>query len=53
MQKEELDSFNKGEVRFNRDPIFVKTLGTIENPVIVPSVHKERIVGCAGGCIEV
>lgn len=28
---------------------FVGPFGTIENPVLVPSVHTERIVGCTGG----
>lgn len=28
---------------------FIGQFGTIENPVIVPSVHTERIVGCTGG----
>jgi len=28
---------------------FVGPFGTIENPVLVPSVHQERVVGCTGG----
>lgn len=31
---------------------FVGPFGTIENPVLVPSVHTERIVGCTGGTGE-
>ena len=28
---------------------FVGPFGTIENPVLVPAIHTERIVGCVGG----
>jgi len=28
---------------------FIGPFGTIENPVLCPSVHNERIVGCTGG----
>jgi len=28
---------------------FVGPYGTIENPVLIPSVHVERVVGCTGG----
>merc|ERR1712025_1093697 len=28
---------------------FIGPFGTIENPVLVPAIHTERIVGCAGG----
>lgn len=28
---------------------FVGPYGTIENPVLIPSVHIERVVGCTGG----
>jgi len=28
---------------------FVGPFGTIENPVLVPSVHQDRVVGCTGG----
>lgn len=31
---------------------FVGPFGTVENPVLVPSVHTERIVGCTGGTGE-
>jgi len=28
---------------------FVGPFGTIENPVLVPSIHTERVAGCTGG----
>jgi len=28
---------------------FIGPFGTIENPVLVPAIHTERIVGCVGG----
>jgi len=28
---------------------FIGPFGTIENPVLVPAIHTERIVGCTGG----
>eukprot|EP00920_Eleutheroschizon_duboscqi_P018200 GHVT01043442.1.p1 GENE.GHVT01043442.1~~GHVT01043442.1.p1 ORF type:complete len:160 (-),score=30.06 GHVT01043442.1:910-1389(-) len=28
---------------------FVGPFGTVENPVLVPSIHTERVVGCTGG----
>merc|ERR1719310_1377328 len=28
---------------------FIGPFGTIENPVLVPAIHTERIVGCSGG----
>lgn len=28
---------------------FVGPFGTVDNPVLVPSVHNERVVGCTGG----
>jgi len=28
---------------------FVGPFGTIENPVLVPAIHTERVVGCVGG----
>merc|ERR1712125_286967 len=28
---------------------FIGPFGTIENPVLVPAIHTERVVGCAGG----
>ncbi|ETW30875.1 hypothetical protein PFFCH_01671 [Plasmodium falciparum FCH/4] len=31
---------------------FVGPFGTIENPVLVPSVHVERVVCCTGGTGE-
>merc|ERR1712071_232869 len=24
-------------------------MGTIENPVLIPAIHTERVVGCSGG----
>jgi len=28
---------------------FIGPFGTIENPVLVPAIHTERVVGCSGG----
>jgi len=28
---------------------FIGPFGTIENPVLVPAIHTERVVGCTGG----
>jgi len=28
---------------------FIGPFGTIENPVLVPAIHTERVVGCVGG----
>jgi len=28
---------------------FVGPFGTIENPVLIPAIHTERVVGCTGG----
>eukprot|EP00933_Yihiella_yeosuensis_P053973 TRINITY_DN522_c0_g1_i1.p1 TRINITY_DN522_c0_g1~~TRINITY_DN522_c0_g1_i1.p1 ORF type:complete len:268 (+),score=66.80 TRINITY_DN522_c0_g1_i1:73-876(+) len=28
---------------------FIGPFGTVENPVLVPAIHTERIVGCTGG----
>merc|ERR1712232_916627 len=28
---------------------FIGPFGTVENPVLVPAIHTERIVGCVGG----
>merc|ERR1719454_972641 len=28
---------------------FIGPFGTIENPVLIPAIHTERIVGCSGG----
>jgi cytochrome c oxidase subunit 5b len=31
---------------------FIGPFGTIENPVLVPAIHTERIVGCTGGSAD-
>jgi len=28
---------------------FIGPFGTIENPVLIPAIHTERVVGCSGG----
>merc|ERR1711953_996973 len=28
---------------------FIGPFGTIENPVLIPAIHTERVVGCTGG----
>ena len=50
---EEVEDFQVGAERFNRYTLFVETMGTKENPTLIPSAEPARIVGCAGGCAPV
>uniref|UniRef100_A0A7S1XX62 Uncharacterized protein n=1 Tax=Phaeomonas parva TaxID=124430 RepID=A0A7S1XX62_9STRA len=45
-RKMELDAEKSGDLLFNRDPIVPPVgAGTKENPILVPSEFKERVVG--------
>ena len=48
LEKAELLSLLKGEKLFG-EPILTGAFGTLEKPVLVPSIFTSRLVGCVGG----
>ena len=48
LEKAELLSLLKGEKLFG-EPILTGAFGTLEKPVLVPSIFSSRLVGCVGG----
>lgn len=50
LRADELEEELKGHERFNRSMLYVPTLGTKDDPTLIPSACDDRIVGCAGGC---
>ena len=53
LRKEELEEELKGNIRFNRNALFVEKFGTKADPTLIPSMNSSRVVGCSGGCTEV